>query len=71
MKKISSMVKVRAQASSKSNVNTGSAATPFIGGMGIASVAIGLWSVACLVSAVISGGPVGLVRGLSQALGII
>lgn len=73
MKRLSSMVKIRqrSQAKSKSTADTESIASPFLGGVGVASLAVGLWSVACLVGAVISNGPLGLIHGLSQALGIM
>ena len=36
--------------------------------MGGASVLIGLWAVACMVSALVSTGPVGLVKGFFSAV---
>ncbi|MGV1099314.1 hypothetical protein ACUUL3_07875 [Thiovibrio sp. JS02] len=70
--KLSSMVKTktRTQAKAHSAVDT-QVARNFLGTVGVASAVIGLWSVACLVSAMVSNGPLALVQGWFQAVGML
>ena len=55
-------------AKDSSNAAVDSVAKITIITMGAASGLIGLWAVSCIVSAMVSTGPVGLVRGFISAV---
>lgn len=57
--KVKNRTQVRTAAGTASSVIAGQA----LGTVGVASGLIGLWAVACMVGAVITQGPLGLVTG--------